>query len=110
MTLPDGYVYGEVRGGLGRWCICRPGGDRMLCGQRVFQVPESGFQPCPDPSEVHRECLAALARLTAPEPAPVLVKAGVCPACGERVELVGGLIGPHNLCVGVNMAPKRRHR
>lgn len=108
MTLPDGYVYGEVRGGLGRWCVCRPGGDRMLCGQRMLQVPALEFQPFPDPSEVHRECLAALVRLTAPAPAPVPL--GVCPACGERVELVAGLIGPHNLCVGVNMAPKRGRR
>lgn len=106
MTLPDGYVYGEVRGGLGRWCICRPGGDRMLCGQRVHQVPVLEFQPCPDPSDVHRECLAALVRLTA----PALEKSGVCPACGQTVQLSGGLIGPHGRCLGVNMLPKRGRR
>lgn len=104
MILPPGYAFGEVRGGLGLWCIHKDGERRMLCGQDVYQIPAPEFQPDPDLDEVHDGCLRWLQVIVA-------VSRGDCPVCGDRVPLVDGRIGPHGGgCVGVNMAPKRGRR
>lgn len=106
LPLPDGFEFGEVVRNLGLWCIRRNRAQLMLCGREVRQVPPRDWWPL-DWAEVHRDCVQALAALTAP-----VREARVCPACGGAVGVVDGRVQPHFdggvPCVGVNMAPRGR--
>lgn len=103
MTLPAGFEYGDVRGGLGRWCIHRKGDALMFCGQEIYHIPEPPRQPDreSEPFEVHDECRQRMAWL---------LGSGICRGCGTRQPVMQGLVQGHGGCYGVNLPPKRERR
>jgi hypothetical protein len=96
--IPDEYEYGDVRGGLGRWCIHRKGDLLMLCGQEIYHIPEAHRQPDreSEPFEVHDKCRERLVWLLA---------SGICRGCGFRKAVSDGLVEPHS-CRGDGLPPK----
>jgi hypothetical protein len=99
VSLPEGFEYGDVRGGLGRWCIHRTGDRLMLCGQEIHHVPAPEFQPTPDEEgfAVHGDCAERM---------EWLLVSGICRVCGFRKAVTDGLVEPHG-CGGDGLPPKR---
>lgn len=116
MDLPEGYESGWCHSDDVMWHVRRDFADRALCGQRVDsggRVPKRGFfswlNGPRDPATAHQRCLVLLAEVLADPDAPpaVSVPSGLCPVCGERVQVVGGFIAMHGGCAGAGQAPKR---
>ena len=98
MNLPEGCEYGDVRGGLGRWCIHLAGMAVMLCDAEIYHIPASESQP--DPAEegfqVHDVCVQRLVWL---------LVSGICRGCGRRTAVVDAVIEAHG-CRGDGRPPK----